>query len=408
MTQLIPSFRKLAIGLLLLVLAVGTAVVIGCGSAATEDGGSAASGEPIKIGFNEGFTGFMAQDAMLVEHGILLAMDQAGNKVAGRPLEYVKADNNSDPTQAVAKAKQQVESDGICVMMGPQYSPSAAAVSAYLARAGGIPQLSVYTQPADNLKTANGLAFMLFGIYGREGQIFGKYCAEELGFKTAYALNYEDTASRAIQAGFNEGFTEAGGKVVKEDYVPPDTVDFSSYLGGMPKVDCVTTWVYGAGMTPFIKQYRDYGIKAQLVTPTAGNVTADAMKELGDLAAGIIGLDLCSTQWDDPVNQQFVKDYGAKWDGEVPTVSSYTGYIATSFFLEAVKMTNGDTTPEPLKKALAATSITGPTGKVSVTSYDEAYVGTINLFIVETKKVGDGVAWVPSEVIEQVPLTPLQ
>ena len=97
----------------------------------------AATGEPLKIGFDEGFTGFMAVDAQLTEHGIKTALAEVGNQWMGRPIEYYKADNASDPVAAVDKARQLVENNKIQVMLGPIFSPSNAAVTDYLGKGGG-------------------------------------------------------------------------------------------------------------------------------------------------------------------------------------------------------------------------------------------------------------------------------
>lgn len=162
----------------------------------------AATGEPIIVGFNEGFTGFMATNALLCWHGIVLACEQVG-QINGRPIEYNQADNGSDPAQAVAKARQQVESDGVDVMIGPQFSPSTQAITDYLATAGGIPQISVAPQPNDNLTTANGLAFMAYGFYGNPDMEYAKYLVTTKGFKSVNIICYEDTASRQqIAKGF--------------------------------------------------------------------------------------------------------------------------------------------------------------------------------------------------------------
>ena len=100
-------------------------------------------------------------------------------------------------------------------MAGPIFSPSAAAVTDYLAKAGGIPQCSIVGQPSDNLKTANGLAFMPNGLYGSQGYYFGKYVGEQLGYKTVNCINLEDTAARQLQAGFEKGLAESGGEVAE-------------------------------------------------------------------------------------------------------------------------------------------------------------------------------------------------
>ena len=207
----------------------------------------AATGEPLKIGFDEGFTGFMAVDAELTEKGIKLALEQVGDQSMGRPIEYIKADNASDPVQAVDKARQLVESDGIHVMLGPIFSPSNAAVTDYLAKDGGIPSISIFGQPIDNMKTANGLSFVPAGMFSFAGYVTGKYAAEEMGWKTANCINFEDTAGRQLQKGFNNGFEEAGGKIVSTQFVPIDAVDFSSYLTSLKDADCTYWWIFGNG-----------------------------------------------------------------------------------------------------------------------------------------------------------------
>ena len=64
-----------------------------------------------------------------------------GNQWEGRPLEYLKEDNGSDPVVAVDKARKLVESDNINCMIGPIFSPSAKAVADYLGKSSGIPQM---------------------------------------------------------------------------------------------------------------------------------------------------------------------------------------------------------------------------------------------------------------------------
>lgn len=398
---------------LILLLLLATVAIAACGSEATVTDTSStptatATGEPFKIGFNEGFTGFMSANAQLIEHGILTAMAEVNNEWLGRPLEYVKADNASDPVQAVDKARLQVEKDGIQVMIGPEFSPAAQAITQYLSTVGGIPQISVFGQPVDNLKTAHGLAFMPEGIYGAETYMLGKYCVEKLGLKTANSICYEDTASRALQAGFVEGFTEAGGTMLSENFVPPDVIDFAPYVGSLKQADCTVIWIFGNGVAPFVKQYRDYGVQAKLITLTAsGNISEPVMKDLGEAVEGIVGIDTCSPEYDSPPNKAFVDAYVAQWDGEYPTADSYGGYIATKLFLAAVEKTGGDTTPATLIKALSSVTLDGPSGTVSFTPYEDAYIGTTNLFIVESKAIsGDRIAWVPIQTVEQVKLTP--
>src|SRR5665647_1288161 len=111
--------KKSLIMVLALVSAIGGFALVGCGSGGaggtTENSkatsSSIATGEVLKIAYNEGFTGPMAVDAALADHGIQTALKQLGSQVLGHPIQYLKVDNGMDPVQAVDKARQLVESN---------------------------------------------------------------------------------------------------------------------------------------------------------------------------------------------------------------------------------------------------------------------------------------------------------
>jgi len=402
--------KRVVFIILALVLAAGALVLAACGSStgstgARDESGSpapAATGEPLKIGFDEGFSGFMAVDAQLTEHGIKVALDEVGNQWMGRPIEYFKADNASDPVQAVDKARQLVESDKIQVMLGPIFSPSNAAVTDYLAKAGGIPSISIFGQPTVNLKTANKLSFIPAGMFSMDGYVLGKYASETLGYKTANAISLEDTTGHELMKGFQTGFEEGGGKIVSNQFVPIDTVDFSSYLTTLKPADCTYNWIFGNGTGPFIKQYNDYGLTAPLVLTMADDLQEPTMQELGDMAVGIVGEDHYLSTMDNELNKKFVAEYEKMWPGELPNMDSYGGYTAVMMFLQAVKETNGDTSPEALKAALADMTIDTPSGPITMSAYGDAFIGTGNLAICETKLVDGNYRWMPIYTYEQI------
>jgi branched-chain amino acid transport system substrate-binding protein len=407
---------KLLIVVMALLSAIGGFVLMGCGSAGSADttevsgvtSSSVATGEVLKIAYNEGFTGPMAVDAALADHGIQTALKQLGNQVLGHPIEYLKIDNGMDPVQAVDKARQLVESDKIKAHFGPIFAPAAAAVTDYLSKAGGIPEIGILGWASENLKTANKLSFIPQGLLSCSAYYFGKYAFEELGYKTVSAIYYEDTAAYEIQAGFQKGFEEAGGKILYCEYVPTDTMDFSSYLTSMPKSDCTLYWVFGPGAAPFIQQYHDYSVDVPLITPTPCNLTEGQMADLGDIALDILGIEYYTPELDNPINKKFVEDYRAQWAGEYPQTQSSAGWIAVNLFVEAVKKTNGDTSPEALKSALATISLDTPAGPYSFVEYQSAWVGKGNLYVMKTQMVGDRMTWVPIKTYEQVVFTDIR
>jgi branched-chain amino acid transport system substrate-binding protein len=323
----------------------------------------------------------------------------------GRPVEYVKADNGSDPVVAVDKARELVEKDKIDVMVGPIFSPANAAVTDFLYKNGGIPSISVYGQPAVNLKTAHNLSFIPSGMFSFAGYYTGKYAAEELGWKTINAINYEDTASHELQAGFDKGFKEGGGTILSTQYVPYDTQDFSPYITKMKKADGTLFWIFSNGLGPFLKQYSDYGQTAPLITDMASNLNEPQMKDLGNLT-GIYGIDFYTPMLSDadyPMNKSFIDAYHKLYPDENPNMDAFGGWLAVNLFLQGVKATGGDTTPDKLVEAMSTLSLDTPAGQYTMMPYQTAYVGKSDFFMMKTEDVGDGrIAWVPVYTYKQI------
>ena len=386
--------------------AVGSTVTTAVASSTTGAGGTsstaASSSGPIKIAFDEGFTGFMAYDAEQTDRGILTALAMLDNQMAGRPVTYTKVDNGSDPVVAVDKARQLVESQGLNYMIGPMFSPATEAVCAYLAKSSGIPDCSLMGQPSDNLSTANKLAFMPNGLYGSWGYYFGKYASEQLGYKTANCINYEDTAAHGLQAGFEKGFAEGGGKVLSVNYVPMDTVDFSSYLSALKPADCTYFWIIGNGAVPFVKQCHDYHVTAPLLSMMANNLVEDQLAELGDAGLNMIGGDVYTPLLDNPLNKDFVAAYQKLYPDVLPTTDGYCAWVAVMLYNEALKQTGGDPTPAKVIAAMSTMSIDTPAGKITMSPYKDAYLGTRDFLIEKTETVNGRISWAPIYTYSQV------
>lgn len=166
--------------------------------------------------------------------------------------------------------------------------------------------------------------------------------------------------------------------------------------------DCTLYWVFGPAAVPFIQQYHDYNIGAPLITPTPCNLTEGQMHDLGDIAAGIWGIEYYTPELKNEINAKFVEDFRAQWGGEYPQTQSSAGWIAVNLFAEAVKKTNGDVSPKALKEALASISLNTPAGPYSFEKYGDAWVGKGNLYVMKTAMAADRMTWVPVETYEDV------
>ena len=382
--------------------AAATTTTAGGGGTTTTAGG-AATGTPIKFGFDEGFTGFMSYDCQMADQGVKTALAMLNNQWQGHPLEYLPEDNGSDANAAVDKARKLVEQDKINVMIGPIFSPSAKAVADYLGKSSGIPEISIVGQPSENLLTANGLAFIHTGFFDSHGYYFGKFLADK-GYKTANVINYEDTPAHALTAGFKKAFVdEGGGQVLSENYVDVSTVDFSSYLTTMKPADVTVFWIFGNGAVPFVKQYHDYGLKAPLAAPMSNNFTDEQLGELGDQALGMLACDYYAYTLDNPANKEFVAAYQKLYPGQNPPPQAYGAWQGVMLYLAGLEADGGDTTPAKVIPAMSNLSFDSPAGHVTIVPYQNAsiakdqtaYIAKRDFFILEVQKVGNVLTWVP-------------
>ena len=276
-----------------------------------------ATGSPIKIGFDEGFTGFMAYDCQHGRQG-----HQDGPRHAQQPMD--------GPSSPVPLRGQRLR-PGRRRRQGPE--------------AGGERQDQCDDRP-DLLAFREGggrLSGQVLAAYRRcpssgsrrrtwrrptawrsstpasstaHGYYFGKYLAEK-GYKTANVINYDDTPAHALTAGFKKAFVdEGGGKVSARTTWRSTSVDFSAYLSAMKPADVTVDWIFGNGAVPFVKQYHDYGLKAPLAVPMSNNFTDAQLAELGDISLGMIACDYYAYTIDNPVNKEFVAAFEKLYPGQ--------------------------------------------------------------------------------------------
>ena len=236
----------------------------------------------------------------------------------------------------------------------------------------------------------------------------GKYAAEVLKYKTANCINYEDRIAEELQAGFEAGFGEGGGKITSVTYVPADNNDFAASFAALQPSDCTMFWVRGKGAIPFVQQYAGAGLTAPLLVPMANNYSETQLQYLDalGLGLGIVACAVYTPMLDNPVNDEFIAAYRRLYPGEYPTPEAFGGWQAIMLYAEGVKTLDGDTSdPAKVIKAMSTLSMNTPAGTITMTPYasERTYVAIRDLYIVRSQSVGGGrVAWAPIETYPQV------
>ena len=320
--------------------------------------------KPIKIGAIFDLTGFLAALGEDSKRGALLAFEQAGYRVAGRPIKFIYEDGASAPAATMDKARKLVETDKVAVTFGPVHSGCGAAIAGYLDKMK-VPNLSI-SHHGDNMPLKHQWMWLSCGILRQGAYAGGIYAYEELGYRTVTTIGTDFVAGWDFIGGFVEGFKDRGGKVVQKQWFPPPTKDFTSYIVALKPADVVATCTIGAACLGFYPQYNELGVKMPTFSVLADPLSPSIAKQLGNLNKGLVARGNWFHTGDNPGNKEFVQAYKKKW-GEIPGEKSAGAFATVQIILKALSDTGGDTSPQALRKALMEVSVDTINGHITFT-----------------------------------------
>jgi branched-chain amino acid transport system substrate-binding protein len=320
-----------------------------------------------------------------------LRLDQIGNQIAGRPIQLIVDDDASSPTTGVDMAKKQLLLDKVDAIIGPTFAAAAVAAGNFMKTASPAIPIIIATPKSGNLlqNATNNNIYLPMGTDASAGYYTGLYAYDKLKCKTATTL-LEDMISGWDKVGsFTKAFEKEGGKSVQQQAIKSGTVDFSPYLASLQQADCVVFW-FTPGLTArFLAQYFATGKTMQLVIPDANVCSSQTMSQIGDKTVGMISEINYSTLFDTPMNTAWVADYQKK-AGNFPTIPAAAVDQALLIYLEAVKATNGDTSPAKINDALHKIKVDTLAGPVSFTPQG---MGIGNLYMAQSIKSADRIDW---------------
>jgi branched-chain amino acid transport system substrate-binding protein len=339
---------------------------------------------PIKIGFITDLTSFLSLNGIPGKQAVTLAMEEIGYEIAGREVELIIEDEGSDPTVAMDKARKLVETDKVCMLLGPFFGGSVVAVANY-ANEVKIPNICIWYSIADDAQLEAKWTWAPWGTTSQLSYPSGIY-AYDLGYRTATLMGTDYVSGHEFLGSFVAGFTERGGEIIQEQWIPMNTNDIAPYISALEEADVFVPWLAGVTATVGIKQIKEYGVDMPIIMPQAGHMAhPQQIAEIGDDGLGIITCEAYVWTIDNQKNQAFVKAYQDRW-GELPSGAAYGAYAPLKIALAALSKTGGDTSPEALAKALDETSYEGILGTFQ---FADERVGIGNYVIHQAIKIGD-------------------
>jgi branched-chain amino acid transport system substrate-binding protein len=356
-------------------LAAMSLLLAGCtvSPAATRAAAEAAASESIQIGALYGVTGGMSSIDQPGLDGFKLAAEQinASGGIAGRRIEVVAIDGQSDQTATADAAAELIEVHKVAAIGGLNDTTFALAAGP-VAQAAGIPFVTAgATLPTLPEEIGD---FFFMAAFGDDAQAhaIADYAMNVLGGASAYILVDEEYAfTTALARFFRERWEANGGAVVLEDVYRAGATDFSAQIARVQALDPQPDVIFiaavpnEAGITT--AQFRAAGLTQPILsgdgfdTPLLGEVA-------GENADAIYYATHVSLDNDAENVQDFVQSYTAAYGRPPENAFAALGYDTMNLIADAIDRA-GSADPAAIRNALAATQ--GFQAVTGVISYPE-------------------------------------
>jgi len=321
----------------------------------------------VRVGLMLPYTGTYAALGNAITNGFKLAVEQGGGKLGGSEVEYFTVDDESDAAKAPENANKLIKRDNVDVLVGTVHSGVALAMTRVAREAKAL--LIVPNAGADEITgplCAPNIFRTSFSAW-QPAYAMGNVMAERK-HKNVVTLSWKYSFGEQSVAGFKEAFEKAGGKVVKELYLPFPNVEFQPYLTEIAalKPDAVFVFFAGGGAVKFVKDYAAAGLKSTIPLYGSGFLTDGTLEAQGDAAEGLLTTLHYADGLDIPKDKEFRAAYASAFKMQ-PDVYAVQGYDAAQLFATGLAAVKGDVGKrDELVKAMESATIDSPRGKFTL------------------------------------------
>src|SRR5271170_6457599 len=365
------------------------------GMAATAAGGllarpAIAADVPLKIGCSLPLTGAgFAEVGKLLTGGFKVYMQQHGDTVAGRKIEFIIRDDAGVADNARRIVQEMIVNDKVeIVAMG--ITPTTLAV-AQLVTEAKIATLSMSS--GASITTTKSPYFARAGfIIAPQAWIMAEWAIKN-GSKRVVTLVNEWAPGVEAEMAFKTRFLQVGGEIMESIRIPLANPDFAPFLQRIADLKPDTAFIHFPGTQApiFAKQFAERGLARsgiKIIGP--GDLTDDDdLNNMGDQMLGMITAGPYSASHDSALN----KTYVAAVENENhfrPDFVSLGGYDGMHLIYEALKKTGGNADGDVLIAAMKGMAWESPRGPISIDADTRDIVQ--NIYIRKVEKI-NGQLW---------------
>jgi branched-chain amino acid transport system substrate-binding protein len=348
-----------------------------------------AAGGALKLAVLAPLSGSQPTFGISTRDGALMAIDEWNAKggVLGKKIETVIADSQCEADPAVNAANKVIDQDKVHYIVGEVCSKASIPISE-IVNEKKVVQISPTSTNVQVTTKIDGstkpFTFRACFIDPFQGLVGAKFAMDNLKAKTAFVLfDQGNDYVRGLAEAFEKAFTAAGGKVVgKESYTSTDT-DFSAILAKVAaaKPDMIYLPDYYPIVNLVGAQAKDKGI----TIPMMGGDGWDS----GDLDVKAADNGYYTNHYDAgdtrPIVQDFVKNYGAKYNSAVPDALAALAYDATNLMLAAIQKAGVDD-PTQVAKAMEGLKYDAVSGTITFDAQHNPIKSAVVIQVKDGKK----------------------
>ncbi len=315
------------------VIAAGVGLVLAAGPAMAQS-------KTVKIGFVSTFSGPTAVIGNDMRNAFELALDNAGRKLGGLPVEVIYEDDQQKPEVGKQKTEKLIESDKVDFLVGYIWSNVllASLKPAVDSKTVTIISNAGASQVAGEL--CSPYVFSTSWTNDQNPRAVAEYMNKK-GIKTVYLVGPNYAAGKENLGGLQAAFK---GKIVGEDYTRwPDQLDFSAELSKIRAAnpDAVYTFYPGAAGVQFLNQYAQAGLQGKIALYSTFMIDSLSLPRQKDAALGVISALQWGADLPNAANKEFVSKFMEKFKTE-PSFYAAQTYDAANLLVSAANAAKGD------------------------------------------------------------------
>lgn len=329
----------------------------------------ARAADPLRIGFLSPLSGPLARVADTNRNALLMAIDEinAAGGLLGRKVEMVAEDSQMSVKVSLDKARKMIQRDGVTMITGMvlpferEAAIQAAAGSESMVIHPNFDEGRCHAQllttgPATNQRVSPVI----------------EWAAKNVGKRMAVLASDLGTNRQILVPQLEAAMKRHGGEVVSVRYFPFGTTDYGPVLQQIQALAPDFVW-HSIGDDPltFVKQYRSFGMRPQLVTDIMHESIAVTTQ---GASTGAIAVTSYMMNLQNAENRKFLDTYTARFPNSTPLRVSgrvvmlpmgECTYTGMRVYAQAVKAA-GKTNVSAVKAALPSQEVMSPRGRVSV------------------------------------------